>query len=508
MPFLLIEDRPAPGRFRMAPLYLMGPLYLIGPWLAACALLGANPALAQDAPPAAPAPAAPAPASLPTGAGADQAAAGSAEGSALTFRGVTFYGTWDLGFAYQTHGAGLDAYSSKGLQYLISKSSNNAVASFAGNGLSQSKLGLRGVEGIYDDWSLVFRLETGFQPTSGQIIDGPRSVAQTNGKALTAQSSSSDSSLAGQVFNRAAFAGLRNPVWGTLTYGRQNSVLADQVIAYDPQQGSYAFSVLGYSGAYAGGGSTEDRRLNNALKYVNKIHTDGLGTVSVGGLYQFGQGDGGDRGDALQVSLGWDRDGLSVDGAFARKWDVISAGGLSAAQVAQATQLGYDIGRSLSATVADTTAYTLMGAYTWGAARFFAGYQYMTYTNPSDPPRPGGADIGGYTLAFLNTTAYNHAKVQQTEWTGLRYALTPDLTWAGAYYHTAQNSYGATDCADSRASTCAGQLDAVSATLDYRFNLHFDAYVGAMYSHVSNGMAAGYLHSGTLSPMVGGRLNF
>ena len=51
-------------------------------------------------------------------------------------------------------------------------------------------------------------------------------------------------------------------------------------------------------------------------------------------------------------------------------------------------------------------------------------------------------------------------------------------------------------------------LEAFSFDADYRFNVHFDAYVGAMYSGVHDGMASGYLSTTNINPTIGVRYKF
>jgi type II secretory pathway pseudopilin PulG len=64
----------------------------------------------------------------------------------LTFAGVTLYGTVDIGLAYLSHGAPLSSSWGPGLPYFVQNYSNHSILSVAGNGLSQSKVGLSGVE--------------------------------------------------------------------------------------------------------------------------------------------------------------------------------------------------------------------------------------------------------------------------------------------------------------------------------------------------------------------------
>ena len=113
-------------------------------------------------------------------------------GDDFTWHGITLYGTVDIGLVYQTHGQPLSDYYTNGLQYLVSKGSNKSILSFGPNGLSQSKVGIMGTEPRARGWSAVFRLEAGFNPTSGDLSDGPRSIAKNNGIALSKQTSSGD----------------------------------------------------------------------------------------------------------------------------------------------------------------------------------------------------------------------------------------------------------------------------------------------------------------------------
>src|SRR5262249_50061712 len=155
------------------------------------------------------------------------------------------------------------------------------------NNLSQSRIGLSGNEPLFGDWAGVFRLETFFNPSTGVISDALKSVALNNGKALTTQQVGVDSSIAGQVFAGAAYLGLVSPTIGSFPFGRNNTIVADGIAKYDPMGAAQAFSVIGYSGTAAGGGDTEDRRLDQSIKYVGKY-----GPVHLGAMYQFGSYSG------------------------------------------------------------------------------------------------------------------------------------------------------------------------------------------------------------------------
>src|SRR5215472_18852483 len=196
------------------------------------------------------------------------------EESSLTWKGITLYGVVDIGLQYQTHGAPASDFVSYTTDPVIQRNSNNSVTALTSSPLSWSRLGLSGNEPVYEDWAAVFRLETYFNPTSGNLSDGLKSLTLNNGRALTAQTANLDSSVAGQLFGGAAYAGLSSPRFGTLTFGRQLTVLGDGIVKYDAiedgENSGNAFSLLGGSRTAAGGGTTEDTRLDHSLKYASK----------------------------------------------------------------------------------------------------------------------------------------------------------------------------------------------------------------------------------------------
>jgi len=328
----------------------------------------------------------------------------SAADSGLTWNGITLYGAFDIGVSYQTHGAPLSQDWFVGVQYLIDRKGNKSITSIAPNGLSQSKLGLRGKEALSDDLSFVFDVETGFDPQSGHLADALASLTHNNGKPLTVQTSAGDSSRAGQLFNGPAVAGLSSPRWGTATLGRNNTLLLDNILKYDPMGGSYAFSLIGLSGVVAGMGTTQDARLDGSLKYLYSTEA-----FHAGFLYQPGKTDS-SPGKAWQGNVGFEYAGFSVDGIYGHKNDALSASSLS---VAQATTAPHD---SLASTISDNTSYTLAGSYKAGPWKLCFGYEHMKYENPSNPLEAGFSGLGGYLISFTNNTAFPKPKVLQASW--------------------------------------------------------------------------------------------
>jgi hypothetical protein len=119
------------------------------------------------------------------------------------------------------------------------------------------------------DWSLIGVLEAGISPYSGMFNNGPRSLADNNARPAGNypwQNRNADSSRAGQWDNSQGYLGISNPVYGTLAFGRTNSLASDVTSAYDPIA-SNAFSLIGFSSSFAGFGSTEAVRANTAFTY-------------------------------------------------------------------------------------------------------------------------------------------------------------------------------------------------------------------------------------------------
>ena len=422
----------------------------------------------------------------------------AADDLSLTWNGITLYGTVDVGIAYQSHGAPLSQDFYPTLNYLIAPQSNKSITTVASNGLSQSKVGVRGNEPLNDMFSFVFNLEMGFNPTSGKLADAPKSLINNNGKAVAVRETSGDGSRAGQFFNGSAYAGFGSKEFGTLTIGRQNALFLDNVVKYDPMNASYAFSIIGYSGVAGGMGATEDARLDDSVKWVWKYDLFHLGA-----MYQFGKSNT-SPGESWSLDAGFDYAGFSADLAWGEKKDAIAAASLSAAQVAT-PGVPFD---SLAATISDNDAWQIGGSWTGGPFKVSGGYEHINYSNPSLPVAAGFAGLGGYWISFTNNAAFPHDKRLNITWLGLKYNFTPNFDVTGAWYGYDQNAFGAVKCSDTRAGNCSGNEDVWSVRLDYRFTKRLDVYAGGAWSKVSDGLAAGFLHTSTTTVMTGFRFNF
>jgi predicted porin len=424
----------------------------------------------------------------------------------LTLHGVTLYGIIDIGLQHEEHGAPFSDYFPGGSADIVQKNSNKPQNGATPSNLSQSRVGLQGIESLNTaDLYAIFKLETFFNPQSGELSDALKSLVQNNGRALAAQTTNLDSSIAGQIFQQS-FVGLSSKTFGSLTFGRQNTLLADGIAKYDPQGASQAFSLIGLSGTTAGGGDTQDRRLDNSLKYIGQ-----WGPVHAGVEYKFNGASGGTN-TAVEADVGAEYLGVSIDAYYANVRDAVSAAALSAAQVAELPGLGYSVSNSLAATISDNQTFSVQALYNMGPAKFYVGYEHIQFANPTDPLAAGFDDIGGYKLAVVNNAAFPNDKILQVFWAGAKYTVLSKLDLTVGYYGYKQNAYGAGDvagCHGTQSGTCSGDELALSFSADYRFTKRFDIYAGIMYTDVMGGLANGYeFNTETTDPTVGFRFRF
>lgn len=421
----------------------------------------------------------------------------------LTWNGITLYGAIDTGAGYQTHGVPFNAYYPNGVEELISKNSNGPRYTLLPNGLGQSHIGIKGVEPIADNWSFIFNLQTGFDPYSLQLANGPKSLVQNNTNPLDVQSANGDSSRAGQIFNTVAYGGVSNPAFGTLTVGRQDSLILDGLGHYDAMAAAPAFSVIGASNTAGGSGDTEDARYATSVQY-----SKGIGAFRLAALYQFGgysQGNG--SSGAIEAQIGGDFGGFSFDAVASKVRDAVSLSDYAVTPLPAGVSPD-----NLKATLSNNTSSVIMLRYKYRTVTFYGGFEVIQFQNPSDTYPQGFTTLGGYTVlpGAVKATEYDIAKLLRVSWLGVRVAVRDDLDVAGAVYHYWQNNYNTTTCANGGLSDskCAGTLDAASAMVDYRVTKRLDTYAGVMWSRVSGGLASGYLNFQNIGPTAGLRFQF
>ena len=268
-------------------------------------------------------------------------------------------------------------------------------------------------------------------------------------------------------------------------------------------------------------GFTDDGRIDNAVKYRFS-----QGAIHAAALYKFKDGSAGVdatgaalalHNDGYQFDIGAKLGGLEVDALYSRFNQAVTYGALGVGTTTVNGVVEQNLGNSgLKGTAADTSGYLLTARYTMKNVKFYAGWSHDRYKNPANPIGVG-ANIGqgGYTVIVAANASYTDSKTLDTEWVGAKVTLNKKTDLTVAYYHEGQNNYAfsAADVANcaiasNKAATCTGGLDAVSFYVDRRLSKHFDIYGGAIYSSVSGGLSAGYLHTDNFAPTVGARFAF
>ena len=495
--------------------------------------------------------------------------------------GVSIYGTIDVGIGYNSHGLPVAGTWYPGAFWSIygSKYANKEFTGLTNNALEQSKLGVKIEEPIYNGWTVIGKAETGFDPMYGELADVCASAVRNNGKngippvspSFLDQSTNGDGSRCGQAFNGPVYAGVSNATYGTLTFGRQQSLELDAIASYDPMQLAYAFSILGYTGTVAAGfGDTEAARWDNSVKYVFQY-----GPFHVAGMGMSGGPDTGIFNDAWAVNAGFSWQGFSVDAVYGQQYSVVSASALNYgtagapgtcdpnyyATAGAANYFGKPCNtNTLNGTITDDEGFSVMAKYTYEfvdccasfkdkpeagpRVTFYAGYVSIQLTNPRDPVPVNSTTLGGYFLGTVNNEPYApwSSRDLNTEWVGARLEIPTGWAFALAYYHFGQDNYinratlttpggtpGTPDTFNTCAQTtqsdinarnagkfvgnvvgpnCASDYNQVSFLVDYTFNKYFDVYGGVSYSDLSGGLANGFLNDNILSFASGVRLRF
>jgi predicted porin len=282
--------------------------------------------------------------------------------------------------------------------------------------------------------------------------------------------------------------GVSSP-YGTLTVFRQNSLTLDAVFAYDPMGASYAFSPIGFQGITCGVGDTEDCRFSTSVKYRVEV-----GQLRVAALWQFGGNSLNNAATgSYQFQVGGDITNLA---GGTLSLDAIGSYVQNAVSIALAgSTLPAVLPQVVTATLSDDSSVMLVGKYSMGPVKLFAGYEFIRYAPPSNSFATGTGfnDISG-DFVCAGRTAFNNTNISSTAfnagdklfhvfWTGVKYAITDNLDLIGAYYHYTQPTFGAfVNCTNPAAfANCHGTMDAVSVVADWQFAKKFDAYAGIMF---------------------------
>ncbi|HEV3425780.1 MAG TPA: porin [Paraburkholderia sp.] len=279
---------------------------------------------------------------------------------------VTLYGVVDDAFVY--------ANNQKGSSNFYLRQGN----------LYASKWGLRGNEDIGGGTSVIFDLQNGFDLNTGAL------------------------SSSTQIFNRQAYVGVQNPMYGTFTMGRQYT-------PYYMFVGPLASSnwLTGATGAHPGDidGLDTTIRINNSLVY-NTPNWNGL---QASGMYALG-GIAGSTGKGQTISAGvrYATGPVNLAAGYLRLDNAQTTSGFDTASTGSfgtsSINAGYVSARALQhvAAAADYTIGSLMMGLT------YSNVEYL----------PGSRSI------FRDTAVFNTYAALAT------YRFTPAFDVAGAFSYT------------------------------------------------------------------------
>ncbi|MDF9789019.1 porin [Polynucleobacter sphagniphilus] len=402
-------------------------------------------------------------------------------GAAQAQSSVTVYGLLDVAVIGQTNTGNLNSTASTVPAALAGNNAGGGSAIKPGtafgvtsNGESMSRLGFKGSEDLGGGTKAIFTLEQGFSPSTGELGNTGMLNQGTHSSSI-----SGDTSIQGQLFNRGAFVGLSDDKFGTLTAGRQQNLMLDNIGNYDPVA-AFAVSPLQYSGSYGGAGRTDEARVDGALKYVWKSNGFNANLLYAPG----GFASQTTMGTTSGAQVGYEAGKFGVQAIASHTTDAMN---LTAGQNT-ATTLGSINTNTQSInvnfynnTVVNTTAYMLTAKYqATDSLVFKGGYEREQIGTPSNFQNYNLATTtGGVALANVAGQANYFVNVA---WIGAQYQLTPTIKVSGAYYYAGTPAAGpaaTTACTavfSSGSGGCTGTAQYEALTVDYSLSKRTNLY--------------------------------
>ncbi|MGC2036623.1 porin [Paraburkholderia caledonica] len=338
-------------------------------------------------------------------------------GAAHAQSSVTLYGIADVG-----------------VEHINNTSAGGAQTREVSGNLSGSRWGLKGVEDLGGGMKAIFQLESGFNINDGTTAQSTRGLG-ANAATTT------------RLFGRQAWAGLSYK-GQQLTFGRQNSLLYEQAVAFDPMGASSRYSVLSLDYAMAG-------RIDNSAKY-----TGVFGPLTAQAMYS----------TRYDTGYGAEVPGAEITGRF-------FSGAVTYAQGPFAASVSYE--QRNSNTVATNTGTerraTAAASYVIGPVKGFAGYRYLRASNAFLPVNP---------IVVANGSQASAANLY---WAGAQYNVTPAFIITATGYYQDVHSTGADPWL---AVLCA----------DYFLSKRTDLYATAGFAHNKDKSTLGVNGYGTVAP--------
>ena len=381
---------------------------------------------------------------------------------------VEVYGILDAGVASVQHSlAGSSTFPStySPLDAVTKTAVPNSNSGLINGGMQDSRIGFRGTRDLGEGMKAFFTAESGFNLTTGRLNDAGRCLS-TGG---TSTESCSNSSMMGQLFGRQAFVGLSDEKAGSIQIGRNYNMVYDVFTSYDPAMKSDLFSPLGISGTIGGGGGiSENSRIDNSIKYKNKV-----GDVNFGLLLGAGNQNGvKDAGTGWIAQLGYESGDFGIQ-VVTQKFEKVLKGAADTATYDNVNVYSVNLESTLVALkykandkitlkggVENYTISNSSTTYTSSSLQNFYGYKTSNVYNMKN----GTVETAPVTVTFL----------------GGDWNATPKLNVALGLYNM---SYGKSTGAAY--NSAAYSINATSVILDYKLDKQTDTYVGLMFTDYS-----------------------
>jgi GBP family porin len=370
------------------------------------------------------------------------------------------YGILDAGLGYLEHSwAGSDVFASTINPYNLNASPHSFAGLYSG-GISMSRVGTSGEFGFGDGRQVFFRLETAINVTTGMLSNNGQAI---DNNVYVLRTANAASAINGQWDSRAAYLGVSDPRWGSLQAGRTTNFSFDQVVEYDPVQAALLYSPLGFSGGIGGGlGATENSRLDESLKYQNR-----LSGADFGLQYKFkGAQNAQSAGYAWVAMLGYGNGPFSLRGTLSATTNSV----VWPVQYSNVTPPGQSL------QIENTKGYMLTAMYKAGSATFRAGYEDLEIYAPSNPDLGGIQDYYGISVPKPAVNASGR-QLYQVWWAGGDYRFTPQFDLGVGVYDI--DTYN-----DPEVNRQYLAL-AYSLLADYNVTRRLDAYFGVMLMEYS-----------------------
>jgi predicted porin len=402
---------------------------------------------------------------------------------------VEVFGTIDLSVGYTSHSlvqsgempTSIGPYISGGVRYPRTTptgpggaavpypaSNMSSQVGIFNSALSTSSWGIRATRDIGPNGLKAFiLLDSAINPVTGQLTDQSHNESLNSRYPTTAFATSS---LNGQLFAKEAVGGFSGDKWGRITFGRNTNPINDVLNTYAPVQKAGLFSIYG-NGVYgAGGGISENGRIDNSIKYQYKYNKVNFGLLygfgANGGLKKGSQGGGG--------NIGYENDRFGVQLVYEQFKDLLK------------TATDATLSNVIDLTAYDQKALMLATKFKLtDDLHMQVGAQRARLTAPTpDPNIPFISNLYGENVA--KSAPYVGETTQiDTGHLGFDYDFTPKLNASTAYMWVGLPSFdfGTPVAGKFPSHYGGGYIDAYSGLVTYQLYKGTTIYAGAIFSH-------------------------